>query len=392
MKKARQFAKLAASFASRPGASADFVGVPGVDQGTYYSSLKDACDWLLQAQVQDGDDGFSRKFDLRGGWDVSYIETTGYILTTLLNASDFLQSEIYAERALAAARWLVSQQGHDGFFTDVDDFLPHVFDTGQVLGGLLDAAEAADDTEDSQSFMRAAVGAGRWLVKWQDPTGAWVQHAYRAQPHSYYSRVASALVRLGIQTGDQVFIDAGLRQVHWALSQRHESGLYHYSSFSPDAPILLHTAMYVLEGFWDTALYLNNEDLQLETQRSLHSISSLPRSRYGWPNAYYDVGGTKHGDEVCVTGLAQYAGLCLKVGDALADVRCSSEGLAALDFLRHRQFALDTVLELRGGLPSSIPVWGSYGGMAIYNWNVKFYADALIEAIRIGGPSGVGYE
>ncbi len=35
---------------------------------------------------------------------------------------------------------------------------------------------------------------------------------------------------------------------------------------------------------------------------------------------------------------------------------------------------------MAGGLPSSMPPWGYYGGMDLFNWNVKFYLDALIRS------------
>ena len=38
----------------------------------------------------------------------------------------------------------------------------------------------------------------------------------------------------------------------------------------------------------------------------------------------------------------------------------------------------DYRLEVRGGLPASIPVNGPYGAMKIFNWSVKFFADALL--------------
>ena len=55
-----------------------------------------ASDWLLYMQNSDG--GYSRKFSLVSGRDISYIETTGYIILTLLDvAEDFLNDDRYRQ-------------------------------------------------------------------------------------------------------------------------------------------------------------------------------------------------------------------------------------------------------------------------------------------------------
>ncbi len=60
----------------------------------------------------------------------AYPEVTGYVVPTLLQ---------YGERELATrlVRWLVSIQAADGSYPDPDEGVPHVFDTGQILRGLL---------------------------------------------------------------------------------------------------------------------------------------------------------------------------------------------------------------------------------------------------------------
>src|SRR5262249_14044195 len=63
----------------------------------------------------------------------AYPEVTGYLVPTLLE---------YGERDLAIrlVHWLLSVQTSEGLFTDPDAGKPYVFDTGQVLRGLLASA------------------------------------------------------------------------------------------------------------------------------------------------------------------------------------------------------------------------------------------------------------
>ena len=81
--------------------------------------------------------------------------------------------------------------------------------------------------------------------------------------------------------------------------------------------------------------------------------------------------------EYCITGLAQMAGIFFDVAKINNDVKFFKAGKKIINHLSKWQikFGKDT----EGALPSSIPIWGYYGGMDFYNWNNKFYIDALIK-------------
>jgi len=64
----------------------------------------------------------------------AYPEVTGYLIPTLL---DYGQGDLAAR----LARWLIDIQRPEGAFTDPDHGVPHIFDTGQALRGLLAASE-----------------------------------------------------------------------------------------------------------------------------------------------------------------------------------------------------------------------------------------------------------
>ncbi len=71
----------------------------------------------------------------------AYPEVTGYLIPTLLQ---------YGERELAdrLTRWLLCAQRADGSFTSPDG-VPHIFDTGQVLRGLLAAGDRVEGALDA---------------------------------------------------------------------------------------------------------------------------------------------------------------------------------------------------------------------------------------------------
>ena len=107
--------------------------------------LREAEAWLCRAHDASADGGVSYGYSLRGGWRPSYPETSGYIATTFFRlARD--RDPSYLERAQRILRWLVSIQNADGSFCNPRygrDGI--VFDTGQVLFGLVRGYEVSGD-------------------------------------------------------------------------------------------------------------------------------------------------------------------------------------------------------------------------------------------------------
>lgn len=102
--------------------------------------MKLAAEWLAAAQDATSDGGVSALYSVRTGWDVSYPETTGYIIPTLLNYSRLTGQDTWRERAIRMADWLLSIQLSDGAFPQrTDPVTPLVFDTGQIIFGLIGA-------------------------------------------------------------------------------------------------------------------------------------------------------------------------------------------------------------------------------------------------------------
>jgi hypothetical protein len=66
-------------------------------------------------------DGYSRRYSLIKGWDRCYVETTGYIVPTLLDVGRVFGEKRYEESAFRAAEWLLKVQTAEGAFTDIDN-------------------------------------------------------------------------------------------------------------------------------------------------------------------------------------------------------------------------------------------------------------------------------
>ena len=99
---------------------------PNADSGNidWISRVKLAGKWIEDNSVQGG--GIINNTDVRQ----SYPEVTGYFIPTLLQWG-------FREKALDYAKWLCSIQKEDGAWYDTYDQHPYVFDTAQILKGLI---------------------------------------------------------------------------------------------------------------------------------------------------------------------------------------------------------------------------------------------------------------
>ena len=339
--------------------------------------VRQGADWLLcaQANAPDGD-GYSRRYSLISGWDRCYIETTGYIIPTLLDVADFLGNEKYRASAMRAGDWLLSVQTEDGAFSEIDTYRPLVFDTGQVLLGL----NRLFVETGAEQYRTAAQKAAQWLVDVQEADGSWVRFAYNDRPHAYYSRVGAALIETGLLLEEKAFVAAGQRNLEWTLRQEQDNGYFQYSEFLPGEDALLHTIVYVLEGF-SMAFDLTADQRWAEvTIRGATQLQGRINAD-GLLYSQYDPFWKATNREYCITGLAQYAGICFDVHRLTSQDVFQKTGEKILEHLHRWQMKKGR--NIAGALPSSMPVWGYYGGMAFFNWNNKFFLDAVLKSARI---------
>ncbi|MEO6339792.1 MAG: prenyltransferase/squalene oxidase repeat-containing protein [Caulobacteraceae bacterium] len=380
--RAKALAKIAASALRRPLQTASLLTTEPSAQPSLVEAVRRAADWLLMAQERSIDgDGYARMFSLIRGWDRGYIETTGYIITTLLDAGALLGDGKYRESALRAGEWLLTVQSEDGSFPEIDSGSAQAFDTGQVMLGLNRlAVELADER-----YLASTVRAAQWLLDNQEEDGCWRRVAYNERPHAYYTRVAAAMLHAGQLAGSDTLVAGAIKNLEWSLSQRGENGYYRYSEFKPGEDALLHTLVYILEGFV-MAHELTGEarwaDAAVEGVRTLGRLvdkDGLLRSQYSpeWKAT---------NPEICVTGLAQYAGACFDAARLSGDASLIEAGVKPLKYLAARQILKGE--DMIGAVPSSLPVWGYYGGMELFNWNMKFFIDAVLKSGLAVGATG----
>jgi SAM-dependent methyltransferase len=334
--------------------------------------LKLCGDWFITAQEAEG--GYAAWFSFVLGIRHAYIETTGYIIPTMFDLSVHLNQPDYRSSALKAGKWLLSVQQADGSFTDIDEYkLPQVFDTGQVMFGLNRLYRETNDVQ----YLDATRRAAEWLTNVQDSDGSWTTAGYLPNyPNTYSTRVASAMLESANLTGEDRHRESALRNLRWAASLQQPNGFFLNSELIPGVDPVLHTLVYVLEGFllaykhtkeisWLEILLLGAKPL-LNVQLTKDIVLC----------SQYDANWQATNMEKCIPGLAQWAGLCLELHDITGELDWLEAAKLSIYYLKSKQIQGKGIMN--GALPASLPLWGYYHPLILPNWTVKFFADALL--------------
>ena len=350
--------------------------VPGDDE----THLRAALDWLCTAQdvLDERPDkgGVSAGWSFDEGWLPGYPETTGYIVETFLEAANVLQRPDLTARAHRMIDWLLGLQHADGAFPGhygEPGSKPVIFNTGQIMHGLLAGALQLDRPE----CLAAGVRAGFWLVSQQDADGCWRRSQHNDISHTYDTRASWALLRTGLVGREKTLEDAALCQLDWALTQQAEDGWFANNAFENDAPPFTHTIAYAIQGFLESSLLLGEKRYLTAGQNAAYALAKLQR-RDGWLAGRYGESWVPRASYSCLTGIAQMA-----VNWATLAVRCGQQELfrnsrLAIDYLKQRQSVAEPNPALRGGIAGSYPIWGAYARFSYPAWAAKFFSDAIM--------------
>lgn len=334
-------------------------------------------DWLRRAQDAVPDGGVAAYYSLTEGWSAAYPETTGYIIVTCLEAGERLQDTELTARARRMADWELAVQLPEGAWqsglVNMPRF-PAVFNTGQVIQGLLAAYRVFGETD----YLEAADRGGRWLIAAQDQDGAWRQHTYNNVPNTYSTRVAWPLLELARVTGEDAFHTAALRYLQWAAQWQDETDWLGACNLELGEPPLTHTLGYAIEGFIESGLLLNDEYWFAKGQRMADALLhryEIKRRLAGT----YDRGWRGDYSFTCLTGCAQMSRNWGRLFELTGDARYLNGALKLNDYLINLIDLQSSCPGIHGGVKGSHPVWGSYMSYRFPSWAAKFTLDALLQ-------------
>ncbi len=339
--------------------------------------IEAALEWICRAQDATADDGVSAMYSLLEGWVGSYPETTGYIIPTIFDAARRYGRTDLHDRAQRMAEWLLTCQHEDGSFPG--GFIdkpgpPRVFNTGQVIFGLLSAARHTQNT----TFMSAACRAGDWLCGIQDRDGAWRTHTFHGIPHSYNVRVAWALLELAACSGDQRYDNTARGAAAWTARQQNDNGWLRNNAFIADDSVCnLHTIAYATRGLLECAVRTDETEWLAASRKTADALLSKWRDT-GWVSGAYDASWVPRSTWRCLPGEAQLAIVWLRLHQVDHHADYDTHAADLLELTKTAQFIDPHDASMFGGISGSLPINGGYERYCLVNWGAKFLIDALL--------------
>ncbi|GLZ38115.1 prenyltransferase/squalene oxidase repeat-containing protein [Actinokineospora sp. NBRC 105648] len=352
-------------------------------------ALADAMAWVAAAHEATGRRGVSAGYELVGGWQPTYPETSGYLIPTMLRAADALGDPDPAERAGEIGEWLLGLQRPDGAFpggtgTDGD---PVVFDTGQIVLGLLARWERDGD----RSALDAAARAVDWLCARQLPSGAWLSHLGWA--NTYATRVTWAVAAVWRQTGDPAHLACAHRSLDWVLDQVEPDGWIPRTGFDDSRVPWTHTTAYALRGLHRTADALGDDEraarARAPADRAALGLADLVSPLHPLLPGQIGGGFTPAADYACLTGDAQLVTVWLDTAKRHRGDELRARAAAVVDRLVELQVRQPLEPAAVGALPGSWPLSGGFEPAAFPNWATKFLADAVLNLAEATGGAGL---
>jgi uncharacterized protein YyaL (SSP411 family) len=338
--------------------------------------------WIIAAQRSDG--GIAAYYSLLTGYSESYPEVTGYIIPTLYDFARITGDSSAIAAAERATRWLLSLQMSSGAFPGGlhgRDAQPSVFNTGQILQGLVRAYAETNRAD----ILQAAVAAGDWLVRIQQPDGSWSgAGAYQNTSHTYYSMVAWALAELSECSGSRrlplEYAVAAEKNLDWVLRQFQPSGWIEGINLQGH-PNYLHFIAYVLQGVLECGILRGRPDAIDAVAKSAWVLLRKFETNKFLHGAYEQdfKGGSNF---TCLTGNAQISCVWLRLFEMTDDLRYLNAGLKMNEMLKHL-IPSRCRPGIAGGVCGSFPAWARYQPLRCISWGCKFFADSLMLEQRV---------
>lgn len=300
----------------------------------YISTYKKAIQWIKNNSIPG--EGIINNSNLRK----SYPEVTGYYIPTLIRWG-------YRDLAVTYAKWLCSIQKEDGSWYDTEGKEPYIFDTAQILKGLLAIRKIYTDVDDN------IIKGCEWILSRMTEEGQLLTPTKEAWGEE---KTCSELIHVyclsPLMEAAEIFDKPVYKEkAYKILSYYKENYLNEILNFN----LLSHFYAYVVEGMLD----MGEVDLAIE---AMENIKKFQKNNGAIPG-YRDVQWT------CSTGLFQLALIWFRLGN----IECGSKTFEYACKLQNETGGWygSYLSEESGGEANT------YFASAEISWVVKYFLDAL---------------
>ena len=348
-----------------------------------------AVEWILRAQEAGGDGGVALGYfpcDVEKGWRPSYPETTGYIISSLLEYTLRFQESAVGVKALRMAEWEIETQMPSGAVQGgpvcpPEKQTPTAFNTGMVLDGWVSAYNFNHDIR----FLEAARRAADWLVSDLDGEGYFRTNGQFVAPgliKTYNVLCAWAMHRLGDLVPNACYRSTAVRIVEAAIRKQQPNGWFADNCLTrPEAP-LLHTIGYTLQGVLEVGIAARRDDFVEASRRGVDGLLPQITSKGRIPGRFFQDWEPACFSS-CLTGTAQLAIVCYRLYEHSGQRSYWNAAERLLNYLKQVQVLDSGNPALDGALPGSFPLFGGYMTAGYPNWATKYLLDALLLQDRL---------
>ena len=332
-------------------------------------SLIQNIEWINKSFAVNNNEGSSASQNLFGRWSQVYPETTGYLISTILK-TQVIERKEKMKLAFSQLLFLEKIKNEDGsFYQSMDNKEPIVFDTAQILLGLISIAPLIAVFGDVVSTCSAA---HEWLYAQLNEKGEFKKYNYvKDYNPAYYSRIAWPMVAWE-SINEKKPREKTVQLIKRICQLQNENLSFNDWGFYPEQKAYTHTIAYTLRGLYECGLILNDNEIKDQVCSSLRRFIELVK-RDNRVGGAYDLDWQADTSFICATGNAQLALLLMMV------YRHKRENI----FLEIVPKLLKPLVKAqrswynRAAVPSSIPIWGPYQRFKYTNWTQKFYSEAL---------------
>lgn len=219
-----------------------------------------------------------------------YPEVTGYYIPSLIRWG-------YRDLAVQYANWLMDIQKTDGSWYDTDDQSAYIFDSAQILKGLLAIWDIYPDKNHLEKAIRDGVN---WILSCMTSEGRLVtpdETCWGSDEDTCSELIHTYCLSPIIEAGKRLDNDEYIQKAHLSLEyykRRYENKILNFS-------LLSHFYAYVVEAMLD----LGEVDMARQAMKNIEKYQKTS----GAVPAYNNV------DWVCSTGLFQLSLIWFRLGD-----------------------------------------------------------------------------
>lgn len=341
----------------------------------FENQLRLSIDWLIQSKCKSG--GSRAYYAPILGWSNPYPETTGYIIPTLLEYYHFSNYQPAYNTAIEFGDWLLSVQTNEGYWFAEQHppkkETPSVFNTGQILFGLISLYKETNDSKWIISLEKAT----NWLCSTIDKNGIWESGHYRGFNPTYYSRVAWPILLASTILDNHIYQEKAILVLDSLVKKRNSNGTFSGWGFNEQGPAFTHTIAYTLRGFMESSFLLNNwQRYGAKTEVALEKFYNLSELKNGRLAGHFDEDFSGSKTYSCITGNFQIALCLMRWHEKNNDLRLLNAVSKLIEFSVKSQSS-------SGAIPGSKPLWGRYMMFRYPNWSAKFCADALLLFLKL---------